>query len=356
MAIKAELTRNGGPGYGVLRISGLRGDKTGLRFSLRRNQSAEPYLGDQGGWQATEAWLVPSRFDAHEDGVAIPVGPNVIDAIVALPPSAAYQLGVIAGESAPQTATLKVSRALLGSGAAGSPQSERTTLPLSTTSPATAPARSEPAAPEPISPVVPVTEERGVEKIAPVGESPAGAPRRRLTPLFAVAALLVLGGGAAAAWYRCLVPGIGPAHCESQPPEDGDPTDCTGLGGDDCFALAVRVVERGELVPGRDLLQQAATLGSVEANLRLARMYDPDHWSADTSPAPEPDWQTAAYWYEHAAEKGNAEGMIGAGKLPCQHATTSFERKQGLDYLRRAKEAGAADAEAWIQECEKKGG
>ncbi len=79
-------------------------------------------------------------------------------------------------------------------------------------------------------------------------------------------------------------------------------------------------------------------------------MYDPEGWSADQSPAPKPDWDTAAYWYEEAARGGDQAGRQGAGRLLCRFGSGDFERGRGLQLLREASQQGA-DVQALIEAC-----
>ena len=100
------------------------------------------------------------------------------------------------------------------------------------------------------------------------------------------------------------------------------------------------------------MLQQAASLGSVEANLVIARMYDPETWSAEASPVAAANWETAVFWYEKAARQGDSTGQLAAGKLLCRNALTAFEKTQGRSYLDQAAKGGSAEAQTLLSECQ----
>lgn len=350
MAIIPDLSQDKerGPGYGRLRIRGLRVSGP-FDFALMRNRGAEPYLGHGATWQATEVWHAATAFEQVGNDVVIAVGPEIVDPIVNQPASGVAYLLVVATGTGQERGTLVVVRPLLSSDAAAR-ESVRT--------PAPAP---------PVPPPPPRVERPPVDVVPPPleplkGGLPPPAPRWRAPVLAAAAALAVLGAGAGA-WYGCLLPGFGAAGCSAGPAEPppeapreakpGGGRSCEGLDAPACLEVARAALAAGDLEAARQLFQQAGQLGSVEANNAVARMYDPVSWSAETSPISQADWETAVYWYETAARKDDLAGKLGAGRLLCDNATTDFERKRGLAYLRAA--AGSADAQALISACEAKG-
>ena len=372
MAIKCELgsDKDRGPGHGVLKITGLGTVEAPVDLSLMRNQGTEPYLGLSRAWQGTEIWHQVSDFEDEGDAVVVRVGPDIVDPIVALPSNVAYRLTIAMGASK-QAGTLKINRPLLGSTAAAEEAAPLPPPPVQEPDPAPI------QAVEPELPAEPIVED---EAPPPVTQQPSDLPKpKSLAPVVAVAAvLLLLVGGGAAAYFNCWIPGFGPAACKEEALEDKTAetekakeqldeskteqvakavaaSSCSGLGAEECYGVAKTAMEKKEIENARQLFQQAARLGSVHANLRVAEMYDPDTWSAEASPEEQPDWETAAYWYEEAARKGDADGQIGAGRVLCKHATDSFEQERGLSFLQKAsQQGGGEEIQSLLKECEAK--
>jgi TPR repeat protein len=290
--------------------------------------------------------------------LVIRVGPEIVDPIVAQPTTVAYRLTLAAGTTK-DSGTLKVSRPLLGSEAASDDRPDRAAEEAAARAAAEAEAarrRAEEAANEP-KPIV-------------ITPPPVVVEPRRWGPIVALLVLAMI-GSVGAAWLACLLPGIGPARCAGEvasieetadegetppaaPPLTSASASCSGLDAAACLAKAEQALDDGKLEPARQLFQEAAGLGSVEANNRMARMYDPETWNAQTSPVAEPDWETAVYWYEAAAKQNDVGGKAGAGRLLCQHAGTTFERKRAVEYLKAAAESGDASAKKLVAECEAK--
>lgn len=360
MAIRADLSadRERGPGHGRLRVGGFDPGDDALELSLMRNQGTAPYLGNGGIWQPTEAWHPAVDVERAAGELVIRVGPEIVDPIVTQPTTVAYRLLLAAGVKR-DAGTLRVSRPLLGSGAA----SEERPAPAAEA--VVAGAVEEPA--------------KEPERVVVEPPPPVVVQPRRFGPIVALLVLLML-GAVAGAWWACLLPGIGPARCagrvasieeeaadEGETPPSTMPSEsaaesaaasasasCAGLDAGACLAKAEQALGDGKLEPARQLFQEAAGLGSVEANNRMARMYDPETWSSESSPVAQPDWETAAYWYEAAAKHNDVAGKAGAGRLLCRHADTSFERKRAVEYLKAAAESGDESAKKLVAECEGK--
>lgn len=383
MAIRAELgaDKDRGPGFGLLRIAGLGAAGGTVDLSLKCNQVTAPFLGAGGRWQATEAWHSVTAMTAEGDDLLIPVGPEIVDAIVAQPSRVAYYLTVATGVQK-QGATLTVHR-LLGSGAAADDQAERERLQREAEERARQEREAERLRQEEAErarldeaerlrreqeeATVLAAQRQATEPLAPVLEP---EPQRRRWMLALIPAVLVLSVAAVAgSWYACLIPipGLVPARCTAesaaetaQPSAEApapvvSPTSCAGLNVDDCIRLAEAALSEKRLEPARQLFQQAVQLGGAQAAVALGRMYDPETWSAAASPAPAADWETAVYWYETAARAGDGAGLLGAGRLLCREAKSDIERRQGLKYLREAETKGAAEAKSLIPACEAKG-
>ncbi|VUX45426.1 hypothetical protein DF3PA_120028 [Candidatus Defluviicoccus seviourii] len=383
MAIRAELSadKDRGPGFGLLRIAGLGTAGGTVDLSLKCNQVTAPFLGTGGRWQATETWHSVTAMTAEGDDLLIPVGPEIVDAIVAQPSRVAYYLTVATGVQK-QGATLTVHR-LLGSGAAADDQAERERLQREAEERERQEREAERLRQEEAErarldeaerlrreqeeATVLAAQRQAAEPIAPVFEP---EPQRRRWMLALIPAVLVLSVAAVAgSWYACLIPipGLVPARCTAEsaaetaqpsaeaPAAVASPSSCAGLGADECIRLAETALSEKRLEPARQLFQQAVQLGGAQAAVALGRMYDPETWSAAASPAPAADWETAVYWYETAARAGDGAGLLGAGRLLCREAKSDIERRQGLKYLREAETKGVAEAKALIPACEAKG-
>lgn len=350
MAIRADLyaDRERGPGYALLRITGLR-PSGGFDFAIERSQGSAPYLAPGGAWQPTEAWhTAAAATQADDSPVHVTLGPELVDALVQQGAAVTFRAWVATG-AGKEGATLVVHRPLLGSRAAAPHEPEPVLpapAPAAAETPTPAGDEAAPGAPAPLTPVDPW--------LRPEPE------RARRAPWLALAgAVLVLIGFGAIAWSRCWVHACGAAPPGVAAPESAGVAvrgsrSCAGLDGPRCLDVAREAMRSGELEAARQLLQQASQLGAVAANLDMARMYDPQTWTADTSPVAQPDWETAAYWYETAARQNDPAGQLGAGRLLCSFAAGEFERRRGLAYLQAAVAAGSDEARTLAAECEKK--
>lgn len=351
MAIKCELANDAerGPGYGLIRIWGLSADTESLEYCLERNQGSLPYLATGGNWQAQEVWhRIPVDADAEPPGlVAVHVGPEVVDPLVEQPQNVVCRLTVRCG-SEKHPAALKIRRPLLSSKAHAPPPS----VPLT-------------VEPEPVPPPLPL---EGTLALMP---EPAPAPAVlsedsgkawRIAAWSSIPVLLTAAG--VWLWWDCRIPAFPGPRCgasqepavKAAPPADALPRNCSGLDAEACLAAALKGLEAGQLDRARQLLQEAGNLGAVKAHIHLARMYDPDTWAADKSPAERADWETASYWYDEAARAGDREGMLGAGRLYCRNSGDAAFRAHGVDLLRKAVAAspGEPGAEQLLKECEEK--
>ena len=385
MPIRAELSadKEQGPGYGLIRITGLAAATGPIDFSLRRSQAKEPFLAPDGHWQATEALhsVEPTALEGNE--LVVAVGPAIVDAIVSQGSIVRYLLTVTNGVTKDAT-TLKV-QSLLGSGAAADDQAERERLQREQEererqereaerlqqeeAERARQAEAERLRREQADATVLAAQRQAAEPVVPVMAAETEPPRRRWLLALIPALIVLSAAGVAGSWYACLIPipGFVPARCAAesaavtaQPPAEApapvaSPTSCAGLGVDDCIRLAETALVEKRLEPARQLFQQGAQMGSATAAVALARMYDPETWAAAASPVAAADWETAVYWYETAARSGDGTGLLGAGRLLCREAKSDIERRQGLKYLREAETKGSGEARALIQACEAKG-
>lgn len=377
MAIRADLSADleMGPGNGLLRIAGLIGNTAGsLHFSLRRNQGTAQFLGADGRWQAAETWHEAGEATGGTDEIMVSLGPEVIDPIVEQATTVAYRLTITIGADSHIT-SLKVIRPLFGSGAAapaasaapGDEQQREEADRLRLEQEAAARLRAEE---EERTRVLSEEERRRLaeeerrrfaedEARLAESEAPPAAGRSRW-PLITAALALLVAGGSAGAWYGCAIPGFGPARCQGAPLASAAPApppsalaeSCSGLDAAACYQVGQQALTQHKLEPARQLMQQASTLGSRDGSVAVARMYDPDSWSAATSPVAKPDWETAVFWYEKAAAQGDIAAKTTAGKLLCKNATMDLERRQGRTYLEQAATAGSEEAKQLLSSCQ----
>ncbi|MEW6037393.1 MAG: hypothetical protein AB1648_03960 [Pseudomonadota bacterium] len=361
MAIKCELVNDAGigPGHGLIRIGGLERARGRLQFCLERNQGSAPFLGPGGTWQAQEFWhgvdagpadslpeadidtiLAQAAAIPHE----IPVGPEIVDPIVSQAHSVVFRL-TLSVDGARYPCVLRIQRPLLGSGAYF--EARPAPAPQPVPEPAPVPEPEFIPAPEPVPEPIP----------APV----AGSARRAWIGLV----LLLLAGAGGWAWWDCRIPYPPGPRCQPVEPKTeqksevepiSPPRHCTGLSAEDCLAAAEKSLAARQPDAARQLFQEAAGLGAPKAYIQLGRMYDPDTWSAETSPATNADWETAAYWYDEAARTGDKEGMLRAGRLYCRNSRDPAFLSHALELLRKAvaEAPGDAAAEALLKECEEK--
>ena len=113
-------------------------------------------------------------------------------------------------------------------------------------------------------------------------------------------------------------------------------------------ATARQLAERGKSDLALLVHQHAARAGYTDSHLAVARMYDPDTWSAQSSPLPQPDAETAGYWYEPAARAGNLEAQRQLGKILVAMHPRGFQREKGKEWLGKAAAAGDASARALL--------
>jgi TPR repeat protein len=327
-----------------------------------------PFLGTSGMWQASEDWHPAPDADAGAETVTVPLGPAIIDPIVSEPTNVTYKLTVTVGASK-QATTLKVIRPLFGTGAAApiaaagatEDEAQRRAEDDARRLEEEEAARKAAAEEENARRLDEEAERRRIaDEAAAQAEEEAAAQkagRRRTLPAVLGLGLLLLAGAAAAAWYGCVIPGFGGAHCRTTaatavPTAQEAALSCSGLDAAGCYQLGERALQQRQLEPARQLLQQASSLGSIEANIAVARMYDPETWSAETSPARQPNWETAVFWYEKAARQGDLAAEATAGRLLCKNAKNDLERGQGRAYLEQAANAGNDEARQHLSTCQ----
>ncbi len=108
-------------------------------------------------------------------------------------------------------------------------------------------------------------------------------------------------------------------------------------------ARAQRLIERDQAEAGRDLLVQAGERGDALSLSALASLF---HDGARGVPR---DVARSAAYAKAAADKGSAHGMYQYGQSLFAGDGTRRDRSQAVIYMRRAADAGDADARAWLE-------
>jgi TPR repeat protein len=79
---------------------------------------------------------------------------------------------------------------------------------------------------------------------------------------------------------------------------------------EDLWALAQGLLKGRRLDPAFALMRELANAGHGPAAFALAEMYDPLHWSNDSSPFSKPNGAKARDWYRRAADAGMQEADV----------------------------------------------
>lgn len=354
MAIKCELANDAvrGPGHALIRIWGLPPGTDALEYCLERNQGSSPYLSGEGNWQAQETWhgAAPETIGEFSEFIEIHVGPEIVDPIVEQPQNVVCRLTVSAG-GGKHPGALKIQRPLLSSKAHAPPK------------PVTPPPKPEPAPIADLNALQPDATP-GLDSTPVPEPTPVPDPVAVLRIVAAVAIPVLLLAVAAWLWWDCRIPAFPGPNCGTPstdnhkvtPPAEALPKNCVGLEAEACLAAALKGAEAGQLELARQLMQEAGGMGAVKAYIHLARMYDPETWSADKSPVERADWETAAYWYDEAARAGDREGMLGAGRLYCRNSDDPAFRSHAMELLRKAvaDAPGEPGVAPLLKECEEK--
>lgn len=346
MPIKVEIIGET-PGQAGLRIVGLGGtapDGGQMRLTRINSKTA---LGADGGWHAEEQWLPLPELVGEGNALIGRVGPAVVDALALLGPSDVVGMAVrLDGRT--EEGRIKTDK-LFGSHLMGHAQP--------------APAPVEPPAPPP-EPTAPVPQPDS-SVLPPIHSTPPGGNSKLpLIAAAAVAALLVVGG--AAAYFMGLFGGTKEPQQEPQvtqqqqaavPPQSGEINTREDLArfiqatpeADKAYQTARGLADKGKLDFAMLLFQHAARGGSADASVAVARMYDPESWTAQSSPMPQADAETAAYWYEPAAQGGNVEAQRQLGKIMAELSPSGFQHDKGREWLQKAATAGDAKAKELLE-------
>lgn len=300
------LAHDKGPGWASVVLVGSSAPvgllASEIRLSLQRNQDGR-FLAQGSDWSASEFWHKPLDVSVNDSGIALLLGPQWVDALLADPRTVCRIQVELPDQSF--SGVLRMGRGIYPSVAAGtSPHLARETPP--------APIEEPPApnpAPEPATPPVPI-----------VQSVPEPPPRRKR--LFLVLSLLGLIALAALAWALYagwLAPGqfVQPSGQAQTPPSVvvepcssqamRDQADdlaflqaCVQSKPDTQTVLAV--VQAGQEAKRCDLVQRLyahqGQAGNADVAVAYAREFDPETFKGGCFA--QPDRETALYWYETA--------------------------------------------------------
>ncbi|WP_417788843.1 tetratricopeptide repeat protein [Terasakiella pusilla] len=372
MSIKPKFISNETPGFAEIRIPDYTATGDQVEIAIKRSGDGS-YLGDS-GWLTNENWLSVNIQDDNGECV-IPIGPSQVDPLASCLSSFMFQLFLKDGGATVAGVIKKTSVTLLSSQAGGAGMTSTVgSIAAGTTTPAPEPEPVE----EPVS--IPEPEPQPEPQPAPTVEAPAeSSSKKGLFIALAVIALLLVGG--AIAFYSGLfdsktedpatatpatpTPEVSstqpPAPAQSLPPAAPTaPTLTTRqivqdflATNPDTPALLAKAEEmkaEGRLDGAMLLYRQAAGKGDAKAALLLARMYDPKYFSKETSPLPNADAETAAYWYEGPAKNGDVEAQRELGRVLIEQNPSGFQKEKAVEWLTKAAEGGDAEAQSLLSQ------
>jgi hypothetical protein len=378
MSIKPKFVSNETPGFAEIRIPDYTATGDQVEIAIKRSGDGS-YLGDS-GWLTNENWLSVNIQDDNGECV-IPIGPSQVDPLASCLSSFMFQLFLKDGGATVAGVIKKTSVTLLSSQAGGAGMTSTVgSIAAGTTTPAPEPEPvEEPACvEEPVS--IPEPEPQPEPQPAPTVEASAeSSSKKGLFIALAVIALLLVGG--AIAFYSGLfdsktddpatatpatpTPEVSstqpPAPAQSLPPAAPTaPTLTTRqivqdflATNPDAPALLAKAEEmktEGRLDGAMLLYRQAAGKGDAKAALLLARMYDPKYFSKETSPLPNADAETAAYWYEGPAKNGDVEAQRELGRVLIEQNPSGFQKEKAVEWLTKAAEGGDAEAQSLLSQ------
>ena len=347
MPIKVEIIGDT-PGQAGLKILGLGGSVPGPGQMRLTRINSKTSLGADRNWHAEEQWLPLPEMIGEGNALLGRVGAEVVDPLALLGPSDIVGMAVRL-DGRQEEGRVKTDK-LFGSHLHG-------TVPEPT--PVAAPPPAVEAAPEP----APELEPAPVSERIAVSEPPiTSAPPSRgskLPIIIAAAVAVLLAAGGAGAYFMGLFnhkdkpvvqeavvtepakpEAVATAPSEINTREDLAKYIQATPEADKAYQTARNLADKGKLDFAMLLFQHAARGGSNDASVAVARMYDPETWSQQTSPMPQADAETAAYWYEPPAQAGNVEAQRQLGKIMAELTATGFQHDKGREWLQKAAAAG----------------
>lgn len=348
MPIKVEIIGDT-PGQAGLKIIGLGGTNPGQGQMRLTRINGKTSLGADRQWHNEEQWLPLPELFGEGNALVGRVGPDLVDPLALLGPSDIVGLTVRL-DGREEEGRVKTDK-LFGSHlqASMAPVAEIVAPPPE---PEPEPAPEPQPIPEPVFAGEP-----------PISSQPAERDTSKLPLIAAAIAGLLVAGGIAAYFLLFskkddtpmaqdnapVVTQTTEAPSEINTREDLAKYIQATPEADKSHQMALKLVERGKLDFAMLLFQHAARGGSAEAGLAVARMYDPESWSTQTSPMPQADAETAAYWYEPAAQAGNVEAQRQLGKIMVGLTPSGFQHDKGRDWLKKAADAGDVKAKELLE-------
>lgn len=339
------------PGQALLQVAGVMAIPERIALAVQRNDGHWLGLGRQ--WQDTPHWHPMFTAEAAADGIQLLLGEDLVDSFIAVggsPLQVTLRLDEVT-----DAGVLRIRGSLVGAGAAAEPtplHGADDTLILGRgprPDPATDPTEDTLA-----------NQQEGEAAPDQPPSTPQPATRRRLWPWVALGAVLVLTAAGIGAWK--LGPwGVAPEDASSPDAEVPDTTpasieptlDPTGvelartvidahIEADAVFARAEAAEQDGDCAAAFALYSEAANRDPGLA-ARLARRYDP----LTHTPGPciaQPDAPYAIVYYQDAAEAGDTTAQRRIGRLMAEREPSGPTHQAGLDWLRRAAQAGDTEA------------
>ena len=305
MSLEVEPDPAHPAGHALIRVPGAAGAVGAPGFRVQRDAGwGDDKLGP-GGWQSSDALLVPDRAEAQGPDLLLHVGWSVCRHLEA----GVYEISVPGAGLAPVGAYWPDIVPLHAGG--GEPVvAPRTAVEAAAPPPDPVP----PPAPEP-PPAVrrTVSVEPADDAPPPVLPDPAPAGPGVSKAVLLVAAVLGLLAGGGAYWWVNRTPA--PTEAASVPPPAAPPAAAAlgGLSVPDVLAQApdpaavaaegVRRLNGNRRDDGLLLLEAAADRSDPGAAAALARLYDPVQFRPG-GPIPQPDARQAARYYRDAARGG----------------------------------------------------
>ena len=178
--------------------------------------------------------------------------------------------------------------------------------------------------------------------------------------------MLLVAIGLGASWYLCLIPGLPPGpSCQTTIEKDEiveeqvteESTKKTAEAEEEpeapksLFEQAIALQKQGSLVEAKVKFQKAATEEKhIDAMKKLAEMYDPAFWNEEKSPIPAPNWETANWWWEMAAENGDIDAKRQSGYNMAKYSDYNTEKSKGLAILNDLADQDDAKATELLKE------
>jgi hypothetical protein len=201
-----------------------------------------------------------------------------------------------------------------------------------------------PSAPSPLPPAAPPAAAAASPPALPPAAAAPPPPPRRLPWLVLVLLLLIVTGALGYYWKTQQPPA---AMRRAGPAEIADMDACRKAVVAQPAASAARadadaLGNKGRLLQCQFLLYKyAAEKGDRDAARHMGIFYDPDTWSKDKSPLPEPNATEAARWHKQAAEAGDVESQYRYGMLLKLGRTEVADAPaQAQAWLKKAADAG----------------